>query len=129
MSRRFVLESPFTPAGDQVQAIDRLVAGLADGVAFQTLLGVTGSGKTFTMAKLIEASSRPTLVYDTDIERIEIVVTRFAIAQVQDNSGLVSIMEYFRPPAAIEHKLIPMRLHIVGGRPIFPVGDKRIIQR
>ncbi len=60
--RRFTLRSPFEPAGDQVAAIARLVQGLEDGAAFQTLLGVTGSGKTFTMAKVIEAVQRPTLV-------------------------------------------------------------------
>jgi excinuclease ABC subunit B len=61
-STRFVLKTPFSPAGDQVQAIERLVEGVDGGVAFQTLLGVTGSGKTFTMAKVIEATNRPTLV-------------------------------------------------------------------
>ncbi|HPA82978.1 MAG TPA: DEAD/DEAH box helicase family protein, partial [Thermoanaerobaculales bacterium] len=59
---RFVLHTRFQPAGDQVQAIDRLVAGVEAGLAAQTLLGVTGSGKTFTMAKVIEATGRPTLV-------------------------------------------------------------------
>jgi excinuclease ABC subunit B len=59
---RFLLHTHFEPAGDQIQAIDRLVAGVEAGVAAQTLLGVTGSGKTFTMAKVIEATGRPTLV-------------------------------------------------------------------
>ncbi len=58
----FQLETPFQPAGDQVQAIERLVEGMESGIAFQTLLGVTGSGKTFTMAKVVEATNRPTLV-------------------------------------------------------------------
>ncbi len=63
MSRnRFRLQTSFEPAGDQVQAIDRLVESVEAGVAFQTLLGVTGSGKTFTMAKVVEATNRPTLV-------------------------------------------------------------------
>jgi len=59
---RFILHTRFAPAGDQVQAIDRLVEGVESGLAAQTLLGVTGSGKTFTMAKVIEATGRPTLV-------------------------------------------------------------------
>jgi excinuclease ABC subunit B len=59
---RFKLETPFEPAGDQAQAIDRLAGGVEDGLAAQTLLGVTGSGKTFTMAKVVEATNRPTLV-------------------------------------------------------------------
>jgi excinuclease ABC subunit B len=56
------LNQPFAPAGDQPQAIDKLVEGINDGLAFQTLLGVTGSGKTFTMANVIARIGRPALV-------------------------------------------------------------------
>jgi len=63
MSRaEFVLQSPFNPAGDQPKAITELTAGLERGDRFQTLLGVTGSGKTMTMANVIQAFGRPTLV-------------------------------------------------------------------
>jgi excinuclease ABC subunit B len=58
----FRLHQPFAPAGDQPQAIDKLVAGIDDGLAFQTLLGVTGSGKTYTMANVIARTGRPALV-------------------------------------------------------------------
>ncbi len=58
----FRLHPPFAPAGDQPQAIERLLEGLADGLSSQTLLGVTGSGKTFTMANVIARSGRPALV-------------------------------------------------------------------
>ena len=58
----FQLESPFQPAGDQPQAIDKLVQGLCEGRANQTLLGVTGSGKTFTMANVIARYGKPALV-------------------------------------------------------------------
>ena len=58
----FKLESEFKPTGDQPEAINELVKGLNDGKKFQTLLGVTGSGKTFTMANIIERTQRPTLV-------------------------------------------------------------------
>jgi excinuclease ABC subunit B len=58
----FQLHQPFAPAGDQPEAIARLSEGLADGLAFQTLLGVTGSGKTFTMANVIAQAGCPTLV-------------------------------------------------------------------
>ncbi|SFD31251.1 Excinuclease ABC subunit B [Chitinophaga sp. CF118] len=58
----FKIHSPYAPAGDQPQAIDKLTEGLQDGVPFQTLLGVTGSGKTFTVANVIEKVQRPTLV-------------------------------------------------------------------
>jgi excinuclease ABC subunit B len=58
----FKLHQTFAPAGDQPQAIDKLVSGLADGLAFQTLLGVTGSGKTYTIANVIARTGRPALV-------------------------------------------------------------------
>ncbi len=58
----FSLHSPFEPSGDQPQAIKELCAGLGDGLKNQVLLGVTGSGKTYTMAKVIEQSSRPALI-------------------------------------------------------------------
>jgi excinuclease ABC subunit B len=58
----FKLESPFQPAGDQPKAIDELVKGLNGGISFQTLLGITGSGKTRTVASVIERVDRPTLV-------------------------------------------------------------------
>ena len=58
----YELHQPFPPAGDQPEAIEKLVEGIGDGLAFQTLLGVTGSGKTFTMANVIARTGRPALV-------------------------------------------------------------------
>ncbi len=58
----FTLKSPYLPAGDQPKAIEGLVSGLQEGIARQTLLGVTGSGKTFTVANVIRAYDKPTLV-------------------------------------------------------------------
>eukprot|EP00747_Dinoflagellata_sp_TGD_P053749 gnl/TRDRNA2_/TRDRNA2_148634_c0_seq2.p2 gnl/TRDRNA2_/TRDRNA2_148634_c0~~gnl/TRDRNA2_/TRDRNA2_148634_c0_seq2.p2 ORF type:complete len:126 (-),score=16.37 gnl/TRDRNA2_/TRDRNA2_148634_c0_seq2:27-404(-) len=58
----FKLHSDYQPAGDQPTAIAQLVEGLEDGLGHQTLLGVTGSGKTFTMANVIQQVQRPTLV-------------------------------------------------------------------
>jgi excinuclease ABC subunit B len=58
----FKLHQPFLPAGDQPQAIEKLVDGINDGLAFQTLLGVTGSGKTYTMANVIARIGRPALI-------------------------------------------------------------------
>src|SRR5437764_838544 len=58
----FELVSPYQPAGDQPQAIEKLTAGLLGGVKHQTLLGVTGSGKTFTVANVIKNMDKPTLV-------------------------------------------------------------------
>lgn len=60
---RFELVSPFKPTGDQPQAIEALVRGINDGLSEQTLLGVTGSGKTYTMAQVIAQVNRPTLVF------------------------------------------------------------------
>ena len=62
MDRKFQLESQFSPAGDQPQAIKALVDGINAGEKFQTLLGVTGSGKTFTMANVIKQTKRATLI-------------------------------------------------------------------
>ena len=59
---RFILKSDFKPMGDQPQAIDSIVNGIKEDKKFQTLLGVTGSGKTFTMANIIERTQRPTLI-------------------------------------------------------------------
>lgn len=58
----FKLSSKFQPTGDQPEAIDRLVKGVSSGIKEQTLLGVTGSGKTFTMANVIARLNRPTLI-------------------------------------------------------------------
>ena len=58
----YELHEPFQPAGDQPEAIEKLTEGLTDGLSFQTLLGVTGSGKTYTMANVIARSGRPALV-------------------------------------------------------------------
>ena len=62
MTKRFEIHAKFKPAGDQPAAIAQLVEGLQDGLHAQTLLGVTGSGKTFTIANVVEAVQRPTLV-------------------------------------------------------------------
>ena len=62
MTKQFQISAPFSPAGDQPQAIKQLVDGIESGLAFQTLLGVTGSGKTFTLANAIAQLNRPTLI-------------------------------------------------------------------
>src|SRR3954471_9861603 len=59
----FRLYQPFLPAGDQPEAINKLVKGVEDGLSFQTLLGVTGSGKTYTMANVIARLGRPAIVF------------------------------------------------------------------
>ena len=59
---KFILHSEYSPTGDQPQAIERLVRGFQEGKKHQTLLGVTGSGKTFTMANIIQQVQKPTLI-------------------------------------------------------------------
>ncbi len=59
----FELFQPYPPAGDQPTAINELVEGIGDGEVFQTLLGVTGSGKTFTMANVIARMGRPAIIF------------------------------------------------------------------
>lgn len=58
----FKLKAPYKPTGDQPQAIEKLVEGFKEGNQFETLLGVTGSGKTFTMANVIAQLNKPTLI-------------------------------------------------------------------
>ena len=60
--RELQVVSDYEPAGDQPAAIEALVEGIEDGLSHQTLLGVTGSGKTFAVAKVIEQVQRPTLI-------------------------------------------------------------------
>ena len=62
MTDRFKLKADWQPAGDQPTAIAGLVEGIEDGLAHQTLLGVTGSGKTFSIANVIQATQKPTIV-------------------------------------------------------------------
>ena len=62
MSDKFAINSAFKPAGDQPKAIQQLIEGLSDGLSHQTLLGVTGSGKTFTIANVVQKTGRPTIV-------------------------------------------------------------------
>ena len=62
MSSSFILSSSFRPSGDQPAAIARLVQGLNEGLMYQTLLGVTGSGKTFSIAHVIQHVQRPTII-------------------------------------------------------------------
>ena len=62
MADKFILHSEYSPTGDQPQAIEKLSQGIENGLKEQVLLGVTGSGKTFTMANIIANVNRPTLV-------------------------------------------------------------------
>ena len=62
MATQFELHTDYKPAGHQPEAIEKLIAGIDDGLAYQTLLGVTGSGKTFTIANILQQQQRPDIV-------------------------------------------------------------------
>ncbi|MET0619900.1 MAG: DEAD/DEAH box helicase family protein, partial [Thermoanaerobaculia bacterium] len=101
-SGRFRLRTDFTPQGDQEQAIAKLVAGLNDGRADQVLLGVTGSGKTFTIAKVIEAVNRPTLVLSHNKTLAAQLYQEFR-SFFPENSVeyFVSYYDYYQPEAYV----------------------------
>ncbi len=96
----FTLHSPFLPAGDQPDAIRQLVHGLTHGDKYQTLLGVTGSGKTFTMANVIEQVQRPTLVLTHNKTLVAQLYGEFR-QFFPDNAVeyFVSYYDYYQPEA------------------------------
>ncbi len=101
----FKLEAPFKPTGDQPQAITKLVEGIDSGLHHQTLLGVTGSGKTFTMANVIESVQRPTLV----ISHNKTLAAQLASEYKQffpENAVeyFVSYYDYYQPEAYVPSK-------------------------
>jgi len=99
---RFKLQSPFKPAGDQPSAIKKLLAGLDKGHRYQTLLGVTGSGKTFTMANIIGKIDRPTLVISHNKTLAAQLASEFQDF-FPDNAVhyFVSYYDYYQPEAYI----------------------------
>ncbi|MBQ8431700.1 MAG: excinuclease ABC subunit UvrB [Clostridia bacterium] len=101
----FLLKSEYSPTGDQPQAIDRLVAGIEEGKRMQTLLGVTGSGKTFTMANVIQRVNRPTLILEPNKTLAAQICSEmrefFPDAAVE---FFVSYYDYYQPEAYIPGK-------------------------
>ncbi|MCE7938101.1 excinuclease ABC subunit B [bacterium] len=98
----FKVVSPFEPAGDQPQAIDKIVDGLRRGLRFQTLLGATGTGKTYVMSKVIEAVNRPTLVMAHNKTLAAQLYSEFR-EFFPDNAVeyFVSYYDYYQPEAYI----------------------------
>jgi len=98
----FSIDRPYLPAGDQPQAIEELVAGVKRGDRFQTLLGVTGSGKTFTMANVIQEVQKPTLVLTHNKTLVAQLYGEFR-QFFPDNSVeyFVSYYDYYQPEAYI----------------------------
>ena len=94
--------SPFEPSGDQPQAIAKLAQGVEDGLRYQTLMGVTGSGKTFTMAKTIEAVNKPTLIMEPNKTLAAQVASE--MREFFPNNAVVyfvSYYDYYQPEAYV----------------------------
>jgi excinuclease ABC subunit B len=97
---QFQLHSPYQPSGDQPSAIKQLVQGINDGEKFQTLLGVTGSGKTFTMANVIQQIQRPTLVLTHNKTLVAQLYGEFKQFFPENAVGyFVSYYDYYQPEA------------------------------
>ncbi|HBV33595.1 TPA: excinuclease ABC subunit B [Patescibacteria group bacterium] len=101
-NNKFILKSPFSPTGDQPQAIQNLVKGLNKGLTHQTLLGVTGSGKTFTMASVIAQLQRPTLVISHNKTLAAQLASEFRqFFPTNAVHYFVSYYDYYQPEAYI----------------------------
>src|SRR6266403_2042697 len=101
----FQVISPFKPEGDQPQAIDKLVAGLNDGRKFQTLMGATGTGKTFTMAHTVARLNRPTLVISHNKTLAAQLYEEFKQLFPHNAVGyFVSYYDYYQPEAYIPQR-------------------------
>ncbi|MBC3758579.1 excinuclease ABC subunit UvrB [Hyunsoonleella sp. SJ7] len=102
MTMKFTIESEFSPTGDQPEAIGQLADGISSGEKYQTLLGVTGSGKTFTVANVIEEVQRPTLVLAHNKTLAAQLYSEFK--QFFPNNAVeyfVSYYDYYQPEAYI----------------------------
>jgi excinuclease ABC subunit B len=101
----FQLFQPYPPAGDQPEAINKLVEGINDGEAFQTLLGVTGSGKTFTMANVIARMGRPALVFAHNKTLAAQLYSEFREFFPQNAvEYFVSYYDYYQPEAYVPQR-------------------------
>ena len=121
----FTLHSPYLPSGDQPNAIKQLVEGIQDGEQYQTLLGVTGSGKTFTIANLIQHVQKPTLVITHNKTLVAQLYGEFKQFFPENAVGyFVSYYDYYQPEAympvsntyiekdlAVNEELDKLRLH------------------
>jgi len=102
MEEVFHLKAPFQPTGDQPQAIEALVKGIEEGDEAQTLLGVTGSGKTFTMANIIARCNRPTLILEPNKTLASQICTEMRSFFPDDAvEYFVSYYDYYQPEAYI----------------------------
>ncbi|WAV92817.1 excinuclease ABC subunit UvrB [Oxalobacter aliiformigenes] len=101
----FELHQPFPPSGDQPEAIDRLVEGIEDGLSYQTLLGVTGSGKTYTIANVIARLGRPAIVFAPNKTLAAQLYSEFR--EFFPNNAVeyfVSYYDYYQPEAYVPQR-------------------------
>lgn len=101
----FQLYQPFEPSGDQPEAIDKLVEGIEDGLSYQTLLGVTGSGKTYTMANVIARLGRPAIVFAPNKTLAAQLYSEFR--EFFPNNAVeyfVSYYDYYQPEAYVPQR-------------------------
>ena len=104
MPDKFILHSNYKPTGDQPQAIEKLTEGIKNGLKEQVLLGVTGSGKTFTMANIIEKANRPTLVLAHNKTLAAQLCSEFREFFPENAvEYFVSYYDYYQPEAYIAH--------------------------
>src|SRR6202022_208304 len=121
----FTIHSPYSPAGDQPEAINQLTEGILQGEKYQTLLGVTGSGKTFTVANVIQNVQKPTLVLTHNKTLVAQLYGEFKQFFPDNAVGyFVSYYDYYQPEAympvsntyiekdlSINEELDKLRLH------------------
>lgn len=99
---KFHIETPYEPAGDQAQAIEKLANGIKKNLRYQTLMGVTGSGKTYTMAKMIERLNRPALILEPNKTLAAQVAAE--MREMFPNNAVVyfvSYYDYYQPEAYV----------------------------
>ena len=101
----FKLKAPFLPTGDQPEAIEKLTQGILEGKRYQTLLGVTGSGKTFTMANVIANLNRPALILSHNKTLAAQLCTEFREFFPENAvEYFVSYYDYYQPEAYVPGK-------------------------
>ena len=101
----FKLHSKFKPSGDQPKAIEQLTIGVNEGITSQTLLGITGSGKTFTMANVIQNTGKPTLILSHNKTLAAQLFSEFKEFFPENHiEYFVSYYDYYQPEAYVPRK-------------------------
>ena len=125
----FILHSEYQPTGDQPEAIDALVQGVENGLSEQTLLGVTGSGKTYTMAQVIQRVQKPTLVLAHNKTLVSQLYSEFREFFPHNAvEYFVSYFDYYKPESYLpQYDMYIEKNSERGDRPSPPLGDVRAV--